>query len=386
MRTVFFGTPDIAVPALQALAETTELVGVVCQPDRPSGRGLALHEPPVKVAARELGMEAHQPVKVKTGNLDAWLRERSPDVAVVLAYGRILPKAVLEAPRRGCMNLHASLLPRWRGAAPINWAIVHGDPETGISLMQMDEGLDTGPVYAMRSIRIGPEETAGELAERIAELAGVVVREDAARGFKIVPAPQDDRLAISTIGPDAHRLSRGRRYRQPGARMSPQPEYTRVRGSLRVPRPASPASRPPGGRGSRAALPGPPVRQWNSAAQPGQKSAGCRGSGQAVRCQPATLELNRGQDRRRHAIGATDCRITEFPRRIVAKQNSKLNNHRRRAQGLTLARRKNFPPSLHRDHGAHVPDGWKAGPTKTARSCCGMNECTSGNAGATGCR
>src|SRR5262245_61527634 len=173
MRTVFFGTPELAVPAFRALAETTEVVGVVCQPDRPAGRGLRLTEPAVKRAARELGIDVHQPVKVKTGNLHDWLGERRVDVAVVLAYGRMLPKAVLDVPGRGCMNLHASLLPRYRGAAPINWAIARGERETGVSLMQMDEGMDTGPVFTMRSIEIGPEETAGELAARIAELSAL---------------------------------------------------------------------------------------------------------------------------------------------------------------------------------------------------------------------
>ncbi|MET0790374.1 MAG: methionyl-tRNA formyltransferase [Polyangiaceae bacterium] len=177
MRAVFFGTPAIAVPALRALAEVAEIVGVVCQPDRPAGRGLNLQPPAVKVAALELGFEVHQPVKVKTGNLDEWLRERTPDVALVMAYGRILPPSVLAAPRRGCMNLHASLLPRWRGAAPINWAIAHGDTESGVCLMQMDEGLDTGPVYARLAVSIGPEETAGELAEQLARTAARLVRE-----------------------------------------------------------------------------------------------------------------------------------------------------------------------------------------------------------------
>jgi methionyl-tRNA formyltransferase len=197
MRTVFFGTPAIAVPALRALAETSELVGVVCQPDRPAGRGLALREPAVKIAARELGLEAHQPVKVKTGNLHEWLAERRADVALVLAYGRILPRAVLDAPRRGCMNLHASLLPHYRGAAPINWAIVHGETETGISLMQMDEGLDSGPVYAMRRLAISAAETAGELAERLAALAALVVREDLPRAVSgdLAAAAQDEAQA-----------------------------------------------------------------------------------------------------------------------------------------------------------------------------------------------
>jgi methionyl-tRNA formyltransferase len=181
VRTVFFGTPEIAVPALRALARTTDLVGVVCQPDRPAGRGLELTEPAVKRAARELGIDVHQPVKVKTGNLDAWLKERNADVAVVLAYGRILPKAVLDAPRRGCMNLHASLLPAYRGAAPIQWAIIRGETETGIALMQMDEGLDTGPVYAERRIPIAPEDDAGSLTTKLGELAPVIIEEDLPR-------------------------------------------------------------------------------------------------------------------------------------------------------------------------------------------------------------
>ncbi len=177
VRAVFFGTPAIAVPALRALAEVAEIVGVVCQPDRPAGRGLPLQPPAVKAAALELGLEVHQPVKVKTGNLDEWLSARTPDVALVMAYGRILPPAVLAAPRRGCMNLHASLLPRWRGAAPINWAIAHGDTESGVCLMQMDEGLDTGPVYARAKVDIGPEETAGELADQLALAAAQLVRD-----------------------------------------------------------------------------------------------------------------------------------------------------------------------------------------------------------------
>lgn len=197
MRSVFFGTPEIAVPALRALAATSEVVGVVCQPDRPRGRGLRVQAPAVKLAALELGLELHQPVKVKTGNLHEWLAERRPDVALVLAYGRILPPNVLAAPRCGCMNLHASLLPKYRGAAPINWAIVEGETETGVSLMQMDEGMDTGPVYALRRLAIGSEETAGELAGRLAELAAEMVREDVPRAVsgELAATPQDESLA-----------------------------------------------------------------------------------------------------------------------------------------------------------------------------------------------
>jgi methionyl-tRNA formyltransferase len=194
---VFFGTPEMAVPSLTALARTTDVVGVVCQPDRPAGRGLRLCAPPVKSAALELGLAVHQPVKVKTGNLHEWLAERHPDVVVVMAYGRILPPPVLGAPTKGCINLHASVLPRYRGAAPVNWAIIRGESETGISLMQMDEGLDTGPVFAVRRLSIGTAETAGELGSRLAELAAVVVREDLPRAVagQLEAKPQEDTLA-----------------------------------------------------------------------------------------------------------------------------------------------------------------------------------------------
>lgn len=225
MRTVFFGTPEIAVPALQALARTTELVGVVCQPDRPAGRGLELTEPAVKRAARELGIDAHQPVKVKTGELAAWLAAKSADVAVVLAYGRILPKGVLDAPRRGCMNLHASLLPRYRGAAPIQWAIVRGETETGIALMQMDEGLDTGPVYSERRLPIAPEDDAGSLTAKLGELSAVVVTEDLPRAVngELTAVPQDH--AAATFAPPLTREDGALRWDEP-----PRDILNRVRG------------------------------------------------------------------------------------------------------------------------------------------------------------
>jgi len=199
MRAIFFGTPDIAVPSLAALATVAEVVGVVCQPDRPSGRGLKTHAPAVKVRARELGLSVAQPEKIRSPEFVAWLRERKADVALVLAYGRILPRDVLAAPVRGCMNLHASILPRYRGAAPINWAIVRGETETGITLMQMDEGLDTGPVYATRRVAIGENETAGELAVRLAALAAAVVCEELPRavGGELVAEPQDPAAATT---------------------------------------------------------------------------------------------------------------------------------------------------------------------------------------------
>jgi methionyl-tRNA formyltransferase len=197
VRAIFMGTPEIAVGALEALTEVAEVVAVICQPDRPAGRGLALKAPAVKDRALALGLPVHQPTKVKTPEHAAWLRGLEADVALVIAYGRILPPAVLEAPRRGCMNLHASLLPKYRGAAPINWAIVEGESETGIALMQMDEGMDTGPVFTTRRTPIGADETAGELYVRLGALAGDVVREDLPRAVAgtLTAVAQDHALA-----------------------------------------------------------------------------------------------------------------------------------------------------------------------------------------------
>jgi len=193
LRALFFGTPEIAVPALEALHEVAEIAAVVSQPDRPAGRGLALRPPPVKQRALELGLEVHQPTRVRTPDFVEWVASKQADVALVMAYGRILTQQVLDAPARGCMNLHASLLPKYRGASPITWAVVHGETETGISLMQMDAGLDTGPVYSMHRIAIETEQTAGELAERLARLAADVVRADLAAAVeqRLVAQPQD---------------------------------------------------------------------------------------------------------------------------------------------------------------------------------------------------
>jgi len=181
MRALFFGTPDIAVPALDALCDVAEVVGVVCQPDRPAGRGMKLRAPPVKARALERGLEVQQPTRIKKGDFPAWIESKQADVALVIAYGHILPARLLDAPRRGCMNLHASLLPKYRGAAPINWAIAGGETETGISLMQMDEGCDTGPVFSRHAIPIGADETAGELYLRLGALAADVVKNDLLR-------------------------------------------------------------------------------------------------------------------------------------------------------------------------------------------------------------
>jgi len=176
MRALFFGTPDIAVPSLDALASMADVVGVVCQPDKPAGRGLALRSPPVKERALALGLPVVQPTKVRTEEFARWVSDQLADVALVIAYGRILPKAVLEGPRRVCVNLHASILPKYRGAAPITWAVVDGEVETGVSLMQMDEGMDTGPVYAIERVPIGPDTTAGELSLALGACAAELTR------------------------------------------------------------------------------------------------------------------------------------------------------------------------------------------------------------------
>lgn len=193
MRALFFGTPEIAVGALEALHEIATVVGVVCQPDKPSGRGLEVKPVPVKARALELGLSVTQPTKVKTPDFAEWVRAQDADVALVMAYGRILPRAVLDAPRRGCMNLHASLLPKYRGAAPITWAIVEGERATGVALMQMDEGMDTGGVFTMREVAIGPDMNAAELALELSRCARVVVAEDLPRAVSgaLVAAPQD---------------------------------------------------------------------------------------------------------------------------------------------------------------------------------------------------
>lgn len=193
MRAIFFGTPRLAVPSLDAVASIADVALVVCQPDRPAGRGLSLRPPPVKERALELGIEVAQPKRVKRPAFAESLRALEADVAVVVAYGRILPAAVLAAPRTGCVNVHASLLPRWRGAGPIQWAIAHGDEQTGVCLMQMDEGMDTGPVIACEATPIDPDETAGELGARLAQMGADLLTRELPRWVagELTPTPQD---------------------------------------------------------------------------------------------------------------------------------------------------------------------------------------------------
>ena len=188
------GSPDFSLPSLRALAGTYDVVGVVTQPDRASGRGRELKAPPVKLLAQELGIPVMQPEKLRLPEAMENLRAWSPDLIVVAAFGQILKKDVLELPRFGCINVHASLLPRWRGAAPINAAILAGDEETGVTIMQMDVGLDTGPMLAKRSIRLAPTDTAGSVFEALSQLGANLLLStlpDYLSG-KLVPQPQPE--------------------------------------------------------------------------------------------------------------------------------------------------------------------------------------------------
>ena len=169
-KVVFMGSPDFSLPTLRALAEKYNVVGVVTQPDRASGRGRELKAPPVKSLAQELNIPVIQPEKLRQPEAMEQLRAWSPDLIVVAAFGQILKKDVLYLPRFGSINVHASLLPRWRGAAPVNAAILHGDETTGVSIMKMDVGLDTGPILSQRSIPLTPEDTAGSVLEKLSHL------------------------------------------------------------------------------------------------------------------------------------------------------------------------------------------------------------------------
>ncbi|MGB0721374.1 MAG: methionyl-tRNA formyltransferase [Gammaproteobacteria bacterium] len=198
LRIIYAGTPDFAVPPLRALAEAGhDVIAVYTQPDRPSGRGRKLTPSPVKAAALDLGIEVRQPKSLRGAQEQAELEALNADLMVVAAYGLILPKAVLDAPRLGCVNIHASLLPRWRGAAPIQRAIAAGDEQTGITIMQMDEGLDTGAMLHALSCPIRPSDTGGSLHDTLMDLGARALMEtlpDIGAGTT-TPMAQDDSLA-----------------------------------------------------------------------------------------------------------------------------------------------------------------------------------------------
>ena len=196
MRIVFMGTPAAAVPTLQRILDDKhEVVAVWTQPDKPAGRGNRLAAPPVKEFALANNLPVHQPVKIKAPETLELLQSHQADAAIVVAYGRILPESLLNASRFGCINNHFSLLPKYRGAAPVNWAIVQGERETGITTMKMDAGLDTGDILLQREIIIGPDETAPELLSRMA-IVGAELLSETLRGLeKNDPRPQNHALA-----------------------------------------------------------------------------------------------------------------------------------------------------------------------------------------------
>lgn len=206
LRIVFMGTPEFAVPSLQALLDADpntvgRVVGVVTQPDRPKGRGHRLAPPPIKVLSRQAGLPVLQPAKMKDPDFLDALRSWTPDVIAVTAFGRILPPVVLELPPLGCVNVHGSLLPKYRGAAPIQWAVITGETETGITTMLMDPGLDTGPMLLREPVPIRPTETAGDLATRLAPLGGRLLVETIVglKNGRLRPIPQDHTRA--TLAP-----------------------------------------------------------------------------------------------------------------------------------------------------------------------------------------
>ncbi|WP_338551112.1 methionyl-tRNA formyltransferase [Roseovarius phycicola] len=191
MRIVFMGTPDFSVPVLDALLDAGhEIAAVYCQPPRPAGRGKKDRPSPVQARAEALGLDVRHPVNLKDEAAQAEFAALNADVAVVVAYGLILPQAILDAPTRGCLNIHASLLPRWRGAAPIHRAIMAGDTETGVCIMQMEAGLDTGPVFLRKTTAIGAEETTGELHNRLADIGAAAIVEALENLDKLNPEPQ----------------------------------------------------------------------------------------------------------------------------------------------------------------------------------------------------
>ena len=197
LRIVFMGSPEFAVPTLRVVSALENVVGVVTQPDKPAGRGQKVAWPSVKRYAIERGLPVLQPKRARDPELVDALRALAPDVAVVVAYGKILPQAVLDVPRLGCLNVHGSLLPRYRGAAPVQWAVINGDAETGVTIMRLDAGMDTGPMLLWRALKIGDDETSGALAARLAGIGAEVMAVALGRlkAGALVETPQDDTLA-----------------------------------------------------------------------------------------------------------------------------------------------------------------------------------------------
>ena len=193
MKVIFMGTPDFAVNTLEKIIEAGhEVMLVVTQPDKPKGRGNTMQFPPVKECAVSHGLEVFQPVKIREDASVEYLKKFAPDIIIVAAFGQILPKSILDLPKYGCINVHASLLPKYRGAAPIQWAVIAGDEMAGVTTMQMAEGLDTGDMLLTYETKVGEKETAGELFDRLAQSGAELLTETLVRLDEITPRPQND--------------------------------------------------------------------------------------------------------------------------------------------------------------------------------------------------
>ena len=194
MNVVFMGTPDFAVPSLENIAKVHNVQAVFTQPDKPVGRKMILTPPDVKVCAEKLGIPVYQPVKLKDSDSYEIIKELNPDVIVVVAYGQILPENILNIPRYGCINVHGSLLPKYRGAAPIQWSVLNGDKVTGVTTMYMEKGLDTGDILETKKYEIGINDTAGEVFDTLAEMGGKLILDTLEKAEKgeLHPIKQDD--------------------------------------------------------------------------------------------------------------------------------------------------------------------------------------------------
>lgn len=223
MKVLFYGTPEFALPSLEALMTRHEVVAVVTQPDRPAGRGQKLAPSPVKLRAQQAGLPVLQPQRLRDAEWPDRLRTFVPEVAVVVAFGQILPKAALEIPKRGSINLHASLLPRYRGAAPIAWALIRGETETGLTTFLMDEGMDTGPILFQEQVQILPDETAGELADRLSRLGADRLLRTLAELDRLSLVPQ--RHEDATLAPRLKKADGLLDWREP-----PRSLFNRIRG------------------------------------------------------------------------------------------------------------------------------------------------------------
>ena len=237
LRTVFMGTPEFAVPSLTALAATENVTLVMCNPDRPAGRGRMVAPPPVKNEAVRLGIPVFQPEKARQPDAVSRVAAEAPDLIVAVAYGHILPKSILDIPRTMCVNVHASILPKYRGAAPVNWAVTNGEKETGVTIMKMDEGMDTGPMLHVSKMPIGDEDTAETMFGKLAVMGAEALVETlkALREGVLASMPQDD--AVATYAPMLKKEHGKIDWRLPARKirdlvrgMAPWPSATTVHG------------------------------------------------------------------------------------------------------------------------------------------------------------